>query len=79
MMTTCHSDMFIIAVYMFDRKLNEFRKTYIYEISEKEVKFTTKRSAKKYKSELQASKDVKLLDSFNSSYCKTLNVVIERV
>ena len=64
---------------MFDRKLNEFRKTYIYEISEKEVKFTTKRSAKKYKSELQASKDVNLLGGFKSSYCKTLNVVIERI
>lgn len=64
---------------MFDRKLNEFRKTYIYEISEKQVKFTTKRNAKKYRSELQAVKDVKLLGGFKSSYCKTLNVVIERV
>ena len=76
---TFHSDMFIIAVHMFDRKLNEFRKTYIYEISEKEVKFTTKQNAKKYRSELQSSKDVKLLGGFKSSYCKTLNVLIERI
>lgn len=70
--------MFIIAVYMFDRKLNEFRKTYIYQIREKQVRFTTKHNAKRYKSELQASKDVKLMIGFKSSYCKTLNVVIER-
>ena len=70
--------MFIIAVYMFDYQLNEFRKTYVYEISKKKVKFTKRSAAKNYKSELQANKDIKLLDEFNSTYCKTLNVVIER-
>ena len=70
--------MFIIAIYMFDCQLNEFRKTYVYEISKKEVKFTKRPTAKNYKSELQANKDMKLLDEFNSTCCKTLNVVIER-
>ena len=76
---TCHSDMFIIAVYMFDSKLSEFKKTYIHTISDKEVKFTTKPNAKKYRSELRASRDVKLLGGFKSSYCKTLNVLLERI
>ena len=71
--------MFIIAVHMFDNELKQFRKTYIHTISNKEVKFTTKLNAKKYRSELQASRDVKLLGGFKSSYCKTLNVLLERI
>lgn len=64
---------------MFDCKLNEFRKTYIYKISKSEVVFTTINNAKKYSSEEEANESVMLMKGFKSSYCKTLNVCVDRL